>query len=111
MKTDLYIGPLIELNGKFSYNIFSLADGLRSSFHYRRVGDARYDQRAMVAEVGSGALFDVYVCETLAEFEKLVEAARNAPENPDKMQSTARNGAPANTDIQNAKEPSCRRTR
>ena len=51
MKTDLYIGPLIERNGKFSYDTFSLAEGLRSSFHYRRVGDARYDRRAMVAEV------------------------------------------------------------
>jgi hypothetical protein len=86
MKTNLYIGPLIERNGKFSYDTFSLADGLRSSFHYRRVGDARYDQRAMVAEVGSGAQFDVYVCETLAEFEQLVEAARSASENPDEMQ-------------------------
>jgi hypothetical protein len=87
MKTNLYVGPLIERNGKFSYDTFSLADGLRSSFHYRRVGDARYDQRAMVAEVGSGAQFDVYVCETLAEFEQLVETARNASENPDKTQS------------------------
>src|SRR5271169_2289650 len=87
MKTDLYIGPLIERHGKFSYDTFSQAGGLRSSFHYRRVGDARYDQRVMVAEVGSGAQFDVYVCETLAEFEQLVEAARSASENPDEMQS------------------------
>lgn len=87
MKTNLYIGPLIERNGKFTYDTFSLAEGLRSSFHYRRVGDARYDQRAMVAEVGSGAQFDVYVCETLAEFERVVEAARSASENLDEMQS------------------------
>jgi hypothetical protein len=87
MKTNLYIGPLIERNGKFSYDTFSLADGLRSSFHYRRVGDARYDQRAMVAEVGSGVQFNAYVCETLAEFEQLVDTARNALENPDEVQS------------------------
>ena len=87
MKTDLYIGPLIERNGTFSYDTFSLAEGLRSSFRYRRVGDARYDRRAMVAEIGSGALFDVYVCETLAEFEQLVEGARSASENPDDIQS------------------------
>jgi hypothetical protein len=87
LKTNLYIGPLIERNGKFSYDTFSLAEGLRSSFHYRSVGDARYDRRAMVAEVGSGAQFDAYIYETLAEFEQLVEAARSASENPDEMQS------------------------
>jgi hypothetical protein len=87
MKTNLYVGPLIERNGKFSYDTFSLADGLRSSFHYRRVGDARYDQRAMIAEVGSGAQFNIYVCKTLAEFEQLVDTAQNASENPDEIQS------------------------
>ena len=89
MKTNLYIGPLIERNGKFSYDTFSLAEGLRSSFHYRRVGDARYDQRAMVAEIGSGAQFNVYVCETLAEFEQLVDTAQSASENPDEIQSVS----------------------
>ena len=29
MKTDLYIGPLIERSGKFAYDTFSQADGLR----------------------------------------------------------------------------------
>ncbi len=87
MKPDLYIGPLIERSGKFSYETFSLTEGLRSSFGYPRVEEARYDRRAMVAEVGSGLQSDVYVCETLAEFEQLVEAARNASENPDEMQS------------------------
>jgi hypothetical protein len=87
MKTDLYIGPLIERNGRFGYDTFSLAEGLRSSFHYQRVGDARYDRRAMVAEVESSAQYDVYVCETLAQFEQLIEAARDAMANPDGMES------------------------
>ena len=87
MKTDLYIGPLIERGGKFSYDTFSPTEGLRSSFRYRRVEEARYDRRAMVVEAGSGLHSHVHVCETLAEFEQLVEAARNAAENPDKMQS------------------------
>ncbi len=34
MKTDLFIGPLIERSGKFSYDTFSLTEGLRSSFRY-----------------------------------------------------------------------------
>ena len=50
MKTDLYVGPLIERGGRFSYDTFSLVEGLRSSFRYRRVEEARYDRRVMVAE-------------------------------------------------------------
>jgi hypothetical protein len=79
MKTHLYIGPLIEHSGKFSYDVFSLTDGFRSSFSYPRIEEARYDRREVAAEAGSGA----HVCETLAEFEQLVEAARNTAENPD----------------------------
>jgi hypothetical protein len=103
METDLYIGPLIERNGKFGYDTFSLAEGLRSSFRYRRVGDARYDRRVMVAEVGSGAQFDVHVCETLEEFEQLVEAARNDQENPDEMQSDSSQRRLDPTNLPNAK--------
>jgi len=80
---DLYIGPLIERGGKFSYDTFSPTEGLRSSFRYRRVEEARYDRRAIVAEARSGLQSDVHVCETLTEFEQLVEAARNAAETPD----------------------------
>ena len=83
MKTDLYIGPLIERGGKFSYDTFSLTEGLRSSFGYPRVEEARYDRRPMVAEAGSSLHSHIHVCETLAEFEQLVEAVRNTAENPD----------------------------
>jgi hypothetical protein len=87
METDLYIGPLIECSGKFSYDTFSLTEGLRSSFRYRRVEEARYDRRAMVAEARSGLHSYVHVCETLAEFEQLIEAANNTMADPDEMQS------------------------
>jgi len=87
MKTDLYIGPLIERNGKFSYETFSLTEGLRSSFGYPRVEEARYDRRAMVAEAASGQHSHVHVSETLAEFEQLIEAVRDAAENPGETQS------------------------
>ena len=76
MRTDLYIGPLIERSGKFSYDTFSLAEGLRSSFGYWRVEEARYDRRTMVAEAGPGPQFRVKVCETVMEFERLVAAAQ-----------------------------------
>jgi hypothetical protein len=87
MKTVLYIGPLIERGGKFSYDTFSPTEGLRSSFRYQRVEEARYDRRAMVAEAGSGLQSDVHVCETLAEFEQLVEAARNAAADSGELKS------------------------
>jgi hypothetical protein len=87
MKPDLYIGPLIERSGKFSYETFSLTEGLRSSFGYPRVEEARYDRRAMVAEAESGLHFHVHVCETSAEFEQLIDAVRDAAENPGEIQS------------------------
>jgi len=83
MKTDLYIGPLIERSGKFSYDMFSLSEGLRSSFRYRRIEEARYDRRAMIAEAGSGRYSHVQVCETLAEFVGAVEVIRSATESSD----------------------------
>ena len=42
MKTDLYIGPLIERGGKFAYDTFSQVDRLRSLFRYpHRAGAIR----------------------------------------------------------------------
>jgi len=76
MRTDLYIGPLIERSGKFSYDTFSLAEGLRSSFRYWRVEEARYDRRTMVAEAVPSPQFRIKVCETVMEFEQSVAAAQ-----------------------------------
>ncbi len=82
MKADLYVGPLIERGGEFSYDSFSSAEGLRSSFRYRRVEQARYDRRAMIAEAGLGPNPGVHVCETLAEFIQLVESASSDEDHP-----------------------------
>jgi hypothetical protein len=81
MRTKLFIGPLIESGGKFAYDTFSRAEGLRSSFRYPRIEQARYDRRAMIAELRLDPRFDVQVCETLAEFEGHVTAAAREPEN------------------------------
>jgi hypothetical protein len=72
---DMLIGPLLERNGEYSYDIFTLADGLRSSFRYLRVDAARYDQRALIAEARRGSPCNIRVCETQSEFEQLVGAA------------------------------------
>lgn len=84
MKVDLYIGPLIERGGEFSYDSFSSAEGLRSSFRYRRVEQARYDRQAMIAEAGLGSDCDVHVCETLAEFIQLVESSGSDEDHADR---------------------------
>ena len=83
MKTDLYVGPLIERGGRFSYDTFSFVEGLRSSFRYRRVEEARYDRRVMVAEAESGPHFRLRICETLAEFVRSVESTKSAEDHPD----------------------------
>jgi hypothetical protein len=80
MDTEMYIGPLIERGGKFAYDIFSQADGLRSSFQYPRIEQARYDRRAMIAELHSNPRIHVHVYETLGEFERQLEQARHAAE-------------------------------
>lgn len=78
MIVDLYIGPLIARNGSYGYDTFSQAEGLRGSFRYRRIDEARYDRRAMIAELRLSPHSRVHVCETLPEFEQALAAARNA---------------------------------
>jgi hypothetical protein len=90
MQTDLYIGPLIERGGKFSYDTFSVADGLRSSFRYPRVEGARYDRRAMIAEAPLDRRSRVQICETLAEFEQSVADARDRAQIPEGGPSSKR---------------------
>jgi hypothetical protein len=78
MSIDLYIGPLLERNGSFGYDTFSQADGVRSSFRYQRVDQARHDRRAMIAESRRAPRIRVHICETLIEFERAMAAERNA---------------------------------
>lgn len=74
---EMLIGPLIERNGGYSYDTFTVAEGVRSSFRYPRVDAARYDQRALTAEAKSKSHYTIRSCDTQAEFEQQVEAARN----------------------------------
>jgi hypothetical protein len=75
---DLLVGPILEREGGYSYDIFTLSEGLRSSFRYRRIEEARYDQRAFVAESESDPRWRVRVCETLSEFNEAIEALRGS---------------------------------
>ena len=72
---QLLIGPLIERGGRFCYDIFSPDEGLKSSFGYRRIEEARYDRRSFLAEARRDRRRGVHICETLSEFLRLVEAA------------------------------------
>jgi hypothetical protein len=72
---ELLIGPLIERGGRFCYDIFSPDEGLKSSFGYRRIEEARHDRRAFFAEAGRDPRRKVRLCEALNEFLHLVEAA------------------------------------
>jgi hypothetical protein len=74
---EMLVGPLLERNGRYSYDTFTLAEGLRNSFRYLRLDAARYDQRALIAEAERDSRRVVRVCETQIEFEQLVEAARH----------------------------------
>jgi hypothetical protein len=79
---DLLVGPILERKGGYSYDIFTLPEGLRSSFRYRRVEEARYDQRALIAESERDSRCRVRMCETLSEFNEAIEAARSGGTNP-----------------------------
>lgn len=74
---DLLVGPVLERNGGYSYDIFTLSEGLRSSFRYRRVEQARYDQRALAAESESDPRWRVSICDTLSEFDEAIKAVRS----------------------------------
>lgn len=76
IEMDILIGPLLERNGGYSYDTFTAADGLRGSFRYLRLDAARYDQRALIAEARRDPGCIARICETQAEFQQLVEAAR-----------------------------------
>ena len=84
MQTDLYIGPLIERDGKFAYDTFSRSDGLRGSFRYPRIEQARYDRRAMIMELRLDPRLRVQVCETTSEFERRVTEAQHSGNNRDR---------------------------
>ena len=73
---DLLVGPILERNGGYSYDVFTLSEGLRSSFRYRQVEQARYDQRALVAESENDSRWRVSICDTLSEFNEAIEAVR-----------------------------------
>jgi len=79
---ELLIGPLLERNGGYSYDIFTPVEGLRRSFRYLRIDAARYDQRALAAEARRDSRCQVRICDTQSEFEKLVEAARTQTVTP-----------------------------
>lgn len=81
MKTELYIGPLIERDGGFAYDTFSRNDGRRSSFRYPRIEQARYDQRVMIAELQKDPRIRIRVCETMNEFEQQLAEAQHGGEN------------------------------
>jgi hypothetical protein len=73
----MLIGPLIQRNGGYSYDTFTLEEGLRSSFRYLRLEAARYDQRALIAETSRDSECTICVCETQAEFEQRVKAVED----------------------------------
>jgi hypothetical protein len=73
---ELFIGPLIERNGGYCYDTFIISDGLRTSFRYRRIEQARHDRRVLIAECASNPRCLVRECETLAEFGEMVARAR-----------------------------------
>lgn len=79
---DLLIGPLLERKGGYGYDTFTLTEGLRSSFRYRRVEEARYDQRALIAESERDPRCHIRICETLIEFNEAIEAARSGNAHP-----------------------------
>jgi hypothetical protein len=79
---ELLIGPLIERGGRFYYDIFTVDDGLKSSFGYRRIEEARHDRRSFLGEAARDPRRKVRRCETLSEFLRLVEAASRRPGAP-----------------------------
>jgi hypothetical protein len=77
---EVLIGPLIERGGRYCYDIFTTGEGLRSSFSYRRLEEARHDRQTFCAEVRADPHRQLRICETLNEFLRLVEAASRGQE-------------------------------
>ena len=75
IEMEMLIGPLVQRNGGYVYDTFTLTEGVRSSFRYPRLDAARYDQRALIAEANRDPHCTVRICETQTDFEQLVEIA------------------------------------
>src|SRR5579884_3150681 len=69
---ELFIGPVIERDGGYCYQTFTLSEGLRTSFRYRRVEEARYDRRALIAECAANP------CCRVREYEAVAKARSGA---------------------------------
>src|SRR6516162_3478533 len=79
---ELLVGPILEGKGGYGYDTFTSAEGLRSSFRYRRVEEARYDQRALIAEAERDQHCTTRMYETLSEFNEAIEAVRRGTVDP-----------------------------
>jgi hypothetical protein len=73
---EIFVGPLLSREGRYCYATFTVDEGMRSSFRYVSIEQARHDRRAMLAEARADRRNVVHDCETEAQFERLVAEAQ-----------------------------------
>ena len=79
---EFIVGPLLWRDGKYCYDVFTAAEGRRTSFRYDKLDQARYDRRALLAEARADRRNIVDDCDTQAEFERRVAEARDGADQP-----------------------------
>jgi hypothetical protein len=76
------VGPILARPGGYAFDIWTVVDGVRRGYAYRRIEDARYARNAAIEDAmvedaepgGLKPLAEVSVCSTLDQFiSELVE--------------------------------------
>ena len=65
----IVIGPVLTRGGGYAFDAWSVEDGLRRGYTYRRIEDAHYARKSEIrCRRGEGRLDNMVACNTLDEF-------------------------------------------
>ena len=62
------VGPIVTREGGYAFDSWTLEEGLRSGYPYRRIEDAHYARRAEIRSRSHGFAAEMVACSTIDEF-------------------------------------------
>jgi hypothetical protein len=67
-KMDIVIGPVLTRPGGYGFDVWTVNNGVRRGYPYRRIEDACYARNAEIRASAQGRAPAAIVCQTLDEF-------------------------------------------
>ena len=62
------VGPIVTREGGYAFDSWTLEEGLRRGYPYRRIEDAHYARRAEIRSRGHAVTAEMVACSTVDEF-------------------------------------------